>query len=337
VLAPPDDLPDAELAAALERCWGLSVASIGYRAVGWGSHHWVAEGCGDDHSARWRHWVTVDDLETSQLADGGPPDAAFGRLRAALEAASALRQCGRGFVAAPLPATDGEPIARMTARYAVAVYPFLDGKSFSGGEYTSDEHRMSVLGLITAVHSAPEAARRHALAEDFAIPSRDQLEAACQEADRASDVGPYAKDAACLIGRHAELLRQLLARYDGLVARARTEDGWGVLTHGEPHAANTMLTADGWMLLDWDTALIAPPERDLWHLDPGDGTILGAYADAAGVVPRQALLDLYRLGWDLTDLALAVGRFRRPHAGDANDDKTWRVLTFLLDRHSSVA
>ena len=37
-----------------------------------------------------------------------------------------------------------------------------------------------------------------------------------------------------------------------------------LLTHGEPHPGNAMLAADGWRLVDWDTALVAPLERDLW-------------------------------------------------------------------------
>ncbi|WP_432843998.1 phosphotransferase family protein [Dactylosporangium sp. CA-092794] len=36
-----------------------------------------------------------------------------------------------------------------------------------------------------------------------------------------------------------------------------------VLTHGEPHPGNTMRTGGGWLLIDWDTALLAAPERDL--------------------------------------------------------------------------
>ena len=60
------------------------------------------------------------------------------------------------------------------------------------------------------------------------------------------------------------------------------------------------------MLIDWDTALTAPPERDLWSLDPGDGSILGAYAALTGVTPRPLLLDLYRLRWDIADIAVDV-------------------------------
>jgi spectinomycin phosphotransferase/16S rRNA (guanine(1405)-N(7))-methyltransferase len=332
VLAPPDDLPESALVAALERCWGLLVGSISYRAVGWGSHHWEVR-----DTAGSRHWITVDDQVARRLSDGESLAVAFERLRAALAAATALRDSGRAFVAAPVPAADGEPVVPLTDRFAVAVYPFLDGQSFKGGEYASTAHRFSVLDLITAVHSAPAEASRRALSDDFAIPCRDHLAAACDQAGRPRDSGPYAKRAARLVSQHAGALRAMLTRYDVMVAQAAAPDGRAVLTHGEPHAANSMLTADGWMLLDWDTALVAPPERDLWDLDPGDGTILSAYAAATGVRARQDLLDLYRLRWDLTDIALAVGHFRRPHAGDANDDKTWWVLTFLVDRHGGAA
>ena len=87
-------------------------------------------------------------------------------------------------------------------------------------------------------------------------------------------------------------IRRLLARYDGWPQPPALRPARGVLTHGEPHPGNTMLTAAGWLLIDWDTALVAPPERDLWSLDPGDGSILSAYADATGVRPLPRCIEL---------------------------------------------
>jgi hypothetical protein len=144
------------------------------------------------------------------------------------------------------------------------------------------------------------------------------------------------------VDRAAQVWRRL-GRYDDLVAAARAEESRAVLTHGEPHPGNTMrgyvsdggsaagCGPDGWLLIDWDTALVAPPERDLWALDPGDGSILAGYARATGVPPRPDLLELYRLRWDLTDLAGCAARFRAPHADTANDAATWDILRTLLD------
>jgi len=166
------------------------------------------------------------------------------------------------------------------------------------------------------------------------VPCRDELEAACAPDGNAADCGPYARPLSLLARQHAAPLQRLLARYDALVLAARGLGARTVLTHGEPHPGNTMLTAGGWMLIDWDTALIAPPERDLWDLDPGDGSILDAYAQATGTSPRPALLDLYRLRWDLADIAIDVSRFRRPHAGNIDDDKSWELLSSLIKRVS---
>jgi spectinomycin phosphotransferase/16S rRNA (guanine(1405)-N(7))-methyltransferase len=99
-----------------------------------------------------------------------------------------------------------------------------------------------------------------------------------------------------------------------------------VLTHGEPHPGNTLRTKDGWRLIDWDTVRIAPPERDLWLL----GGDLTAYTDATGVEVLPEMLTLFRLRWDIADLAVEVDRFRRPHAGDANDEKAWQILRWVI-------
>jgi hypothetical protein len=94
---------------------------------------------------------------------------------------------------------------------------------------------------------------------------------------------------------------------------------------GEPHPGNTIRAGAGWLLIDWDTALVAPPERDLWDLDPGDGSLHAAYTAATGTALRPGLLDLYRLRWDLTEIAVCLARFREPHCATADDEESWEL------------
>jgi spectinomycin phosphotransferase len=331
VLTPPDGLTDAMLFSALRRCWDLPVTSLTYRAVGWGSHHWEAAGPG---GTRW--FVTVDDLSQKQFSDDEPLSAAFARLRASLTAAADLRGCGVPFVVAPVAGAGGEPVTRLGDRFTLAVYPFVDGQAFTWGEFPA-WHRRAMLGLVTGVHTAPAAARRHALTDDFTVPYRTELEAACDAGGPAADCGPFARSVSALMRQHAAPIGRLLARYDERVACARSGGpGRQVLTHGEPHPGNTMRTTGGrWLLIDWDTALVAAPERDLWSLDPGDGTLLAEYERATGLTPDPDLLQLYRLCWDLKDLAADVRRLLRPHSGSPDDQKTWRVIRLLTGRIAS--
>lgn len=118
MLSRPDDLDDRILAATLTLHWGVAVARLEYLPVGFGSHHWSVAGPG---GGRW--FVTVDDLDAARASAAESRDDAFRRLCRALGAARALRDTGAAFVVAPLPTAGGAPVVRLTARYAVAVYP----------------------------------------------------------------------------------------------------------------------------------------------------------------------------------------------------------------------
>jgi hypothetical protein len=333
VLTRPRDLPEDLLASALARGWGVGAASMTYRPLGFGSHHWEVTG---ERGSRW--FLTADELETKRRSRDEPPAVTFARLRAALRAARDLRDAGAAFVVAPLPAGDGEPLLRLTEGFGLALYPFVTGQSFEWGRFATPAHRRAVLDLVVATHTAPARARRRAAAEDFVIPHRDELESALAGPGPGADAGsvaapgPYARPAAALLAANAGPLRRLLARYDQLAADGRSRPGGMVLTHGEPHPGNTMLTRDGWVLVDWDTALLAPPERDLWALDPGDGSVLRAYAAATGATARPPMLELYRIRWDLADLAVTASGFARPHDGSSDDDKSWDDLRALVAR-----
>jgi spectinomycin phosphotransferase/16S rRNA (guanine(1405)-N(7))-methyltransferase len=105
-----------------------------------------------------------------------------------------------------------------------------------------------------------------------------------------------------------------------------------VLTHGEPHPGNTMTTGDGLVLVDWDTALVAPPERDLWTIAGDDTTVLAAYTAATGRTVVDDALECYRRSWDLTEIALYVALLRAAHDDTADVRESWHNLQMTLER-----
>jgi Phosphotransferase enzyme family len=315
----PTDFDETALAAALTREWGVAVSSLTHAPVGFGSHHWVAT---DPAGGRW--FVTVDDLRVTRKADSESPAAAFGRLRRALDTARALRDTGAKFVVAPIPTAGGDPVVRLGDVWAAAVYPHVEGDSFAWDDWTGEEHRRGVLDMVVGVHAAPPAVRDLADLDDLAVPHRDAVEAGLAGQPPAGD-GPYAARTAALLTANAEAIAAWFAGYDRMAAAVAHDRD--VLTHGETHPGNSMRTADGWRLIDWDTALVAPPERDLWLLGE---EMTAAYATATGVVARPETIETYRRWWDVADLAVAVARFRGPHTGGEDDDSTWAIIERLV-------
>jgi len=313
VLSRPAGVTDDALRQSLAEHWQLAVTELEYRPVGFGSHHWDGR---EGDGTRW--FVTVDEV-------GRDPS----RLRAALATAVALRTAGCDFVVAPIPTGAAEPCAPM-GDSAVALYPHIDGTSFAGGEYASEEHRRGVLDLVVALHRQLRASVPDVREEDFVIPCREDLEAGLARRP-APGTGPYTDAIVALLDQHGSVITAALARYDLLATRVAASGRPFVVTHGEPHAANTIATARGLVLIDWDTALFAPPERDLFTLDHRGGGILRAYAAATGTDASLDALRLYRLQWDLHDIAVYTRRLRAPHDGNEDDEKSWRGLQATVE------
>ena len=144
--------------------------------------------------------------------------------------------------------------------------------------------------------------------------------------------GPHAAAASRLLIDNEAEIRGLVARYEALVARYQTDPGPVVVTHGEIHPGNVMATPEGWVFVDWDTVLLAPPERDLWRLVQGDRSMLRAYADATGSPPNEWLVDLYGIRWDLAEIASFAAEFRRPHEDNDNSRKALEILRSVVGR-----
>lgn len=303
----PPELTDAQLVAELAQHWVVRADRLEYVALGFGSHHWRVA-AGD------RMWfVTVDDLDAKLRSNDETRDDAFHRLRAALLTARSLADHGMAFVIAPVATTGGDVLRRVDDRFVVALYAHVDGRTHEWGEFSSRTDRLAVTEMVVGVHGAPPQAATSARVEDFELANRIDLERALDDLARPWDTGPFSERARGLLDQHAHSVVQMLTRYDQLAAEARARPDRMVLTHGEPHIGNTIETAEGWVLVDWDTALLGPPERDLWTLAKGDDSIIDVYRSVTGREILSSALDLYRLAWDVAEIGIYTALFRRPH------------------------
>lgn len=321
----PPEVDDAHLVALLADGWGSEVVDVSYLAVGFGSHHWRAV----TPTTTW--FVTVDDLTAKAREPGETLPLTRARLLAALATAAELREHGCHFVIAPVRHRTGQVAVDLGGRYVVAVYPMLDGETYAYGAYIDPGHREAVVGHLASLHAAPASCRRWAMAETFSIARRSELAVTYPALGDRWDSGPYAEPARRLLAEHVDAVERTSARYDALVDAVRSRPERFVLTHGEPHPANTVTTADGVVLVDWDTALIAPPERDLWDLVGEDASVAVEYAALTGVAVDPATVELYRLAWDLTEIAIYVSDFRRPHERTDDTAEAWTNLQHFLD------
>lgn len=294
------------LRAALRSSWGFTAQSLDYAPLGFGAYHWVAAGADGA-----RRFVTVDDLTMKRLP--GDCDATFAALEGAYRSARVLYEAGLDFIVAPLPAETGAVVERLGERFCVTVFPFVEGRASPDGRFLSDRDRVAVMERVRELHRATALVQGVAARDDFALLWRATLEESLQRLEEAWADGPYAERARRLLQDRAREVREALAVYDHLVMQVRSHEPPFVITHGQPHAANVIWTSGGPQFVDWDSALLAPPARDFWMLTPYER---GESED----------LSLYRLGWELTDIAGYVTILRGPHVADADTAQTWRNL-----------
>nr|WP_211212584.1 phosphotransferase [Nonomuraea coxensis] len=327
----PAGLTEDELISALSDGWAVEASSLEYLPVGFGSYHWSVT---DRRAAVW--FVKVDDLGF----DHAGREDEFGRLRRSLTTALTLRRdAGLGFVLAPVPARNGETSWRLSSRYALSVFPMIDGTSGEFGPHRRED-LAELTGLLARLHRATPAVAHLAPRADLLLPGRAGLMAALADLDRPWTGGPCAEPAREALTSYAGRVHAWLADFDRLAGEVRASAADWVVTHGEPHPGNVMRAPAGTWLIDWATVQIAPPERDLWMLTTGGGRaggdeeVLAHYTRLSGRAVTPAGLALYRRWWPLADVAAFVADLRRPHGDSEDAAAALRYLTLTLESAS---
>ncbi|MEU8266150.1 hypothetical protein AB0B89_03205 [Sphaerisporangium sp. NPDC049002] len=172
--------------------WDVDAVSLAYAPVGFGDYHWTAL-----DARGWRWFVTVADLTRKVQYGAGVADAWDG-LGRAMDTAFDLRNHGKlDFVVAPLRTAAGETLRRLGSRYAVSVFPFVDGAPGDFGQALSSDERGLVLDMLAALHRAAPPASAPALLPDLS--TRATLETGLDELGRPWHGGPFAERARALV------------------------------------------------------------------------------------------------------------------------------------------
>jgi hypothetical protein len=316
--APPGFALD-RLRAALLESWGIRARELEYLPVGFGAHHWRAS-----DASKGAYFVALHDL-------GPDSDSGFNALTRAMQTAYWLRTAGGlEFVVAPIRTQAGGVVHRYAEADGLAVYPWLQCRA----RRVLDAPYVGRL-LVRLHASTPALAPGLVRSEDFAIPRRADLERALTELDQPWDAGPYGQPARDRLRQAFGPTRNLLGLYDRLADEALAARSDWVMTHGEPYGPNLVETDDGrTMLVDWDSALLAPRERDFWEV-PSNGAALRTYVDMTGVSPDATRLRLYRAWYHLAETGIYVHQFRHPHTGDLNDAEAWSNFLYFVPSHTS--
>jgi spectinomycin phosphotransferase len=138
----PPELSDTLVTAAVSAHWPVSATNATHVRVGYGSHHWTVE---DSEGGRW--FVSVDELADAE------PRVSFARVQAALNVAAQARDAGLAFVVAPVRTDDGELLRALSTRYALALYPYVKGRSGQFHDRLRTAEAVELTGMLVSLHS----------------------------------------------------------------------------------------------------------------------------------------------------------------------------------------
>ncbi len=208
-------------------------------------------------------------------------------------------------IIAPIPTREWKPWTRLDT-FAVILFPFIAGTN--GFVAPLSERQWIEFGTaLRKVHTVgvPPTLRAQIPYETYAPLWRDRIRALQVRVEETAFTDPIAVELAAFLCAKHDDISHLIARADTLGDTLRARPPAHVLCHADIHAANLLIGTDGALyIVDWDTLILAPKERDLMFIGGGVG---GAWNTAQ----EEALF--YR-GYGQTEIdrvALAYYRFER--------------------------
>ena len=187
--------------------------------------------------------------------------------------------------------------------FTVILYPFVTGKS--GWEMELSHQQWKEVGEgLNALHSSvlpPELARPMPR-EEYAAVWRDRVTAFLEQAANQAVNDPVAAKLVEFLEEKRTTIRHIIMRARRLANILVQQPPDNCLCHGDPHAGNILVdTTNRLYIVDWDTLILAPKERDLMFIGGGVG----------GVWNRGHEVEWFYQGYGQSDINLTALTYYR--------------------------
>ena len=276
------DLADDLISACVHDGFGLPVSKVAFLPLG-----------ADVNSAVYR--VTVEDGTSYflKLRRGSTDDVSM--AIPALLYAQGIRS-----VMAPI-ATTAQTLSVNRHGFQWMLYPFFEGTN--GFEAGLSQAQWVTLGAsLKAIHTArlPALLLGHVPREDYTPRWRALVKLFQVQVEQSTFDDPLAARLAAFWIAKRDEIRAIVERAEQLAQVLTGRDVELVLCHADLHAGNVLLGAhDALAIVDWDTLIVAPKERDLMFVGAGIGDVWNTALEEAwfyqGYGP--AMLDPHALAY----------------------------------------
>ncbi len=157
--------------------------------------------------------------------------------------------------------------------YLVTLAPFISSDDGFGRDL-ADGQWFALGQALRGIHDAalPEAIYASLPREEFADDWRELVRAFLLQSNRPDFVDDAAEEMAQIMRAHQAVVSELLTHAQRLGDELRAEDLEFVPCHADIHAGNILIDHDERLyIVDWDTFMHAPKERDLMFIGGGIG------------------------------------------------------------------
>lgn len=327
---------DALIRAVLLEQWHLDVSDIRFIPVGDSAYSYRIE-----IRPGGSYYLKVVD----QRGDVGQRTAAQMRFSLPLQQLVAHQHLAN--VAAPFPKpTSAGKLHATSGPFLLALYTFIPGETLAGAYPMSPGLVRQIGQALAALHTAqlPEAIQRLSPQDSLTAPFDAELLADLEALETIS-----AGDALFLqrlreiVWPRREQIRAFLAHSQEYAGKARQITVSSVVCHGDTWGGNLILAPSGqFMLLDWESAVMAPPERDAFIYMGYIGPAFTAFDAGYRMICKEPmwhadLLAYYAYRLQLRNLAHWLHKLLHEALDEAQrDNDVMMIEQHCLDRLESV-